>query len=62
MENNLLNLYAASASFLFPTKPDDFKHMGYNVQGYPIFGSEKECCSFEFIEFDLGHGALKPKK
>jgi hypothetical protein len=58
-KNSLVDLYAASEAFLFPTRPDDFKFMGYNQQGFPIFGSEKECCSFEYIEFDIGKGKVE---
>lgn len=51
--NSIKNLYISAANFLFPNKPDDFKQMGINEQGFPIFGSEKECCSFEFIITDF---------
>lgn len=51
--NSIKNFYISAANFLFPNMPDDFKQMGINEQGFPIFGSEKECCSFEFIIIDF---------
>lgn len=51
--NSSNNIYTSATNFLFPTIPNDLKVWGYNEQGFPIIGSKKECCSFEFIIIDL---------
>lgn len=53
MINKLKTLYIGAGNFLFPNKPDDIKFMGLNGQGFPVIGSEKEGCSFEFIIIDF---------
>jgi hypothetical protein len=53
IKNPLKKLYIDATRFLFPELPNDFKYMGKNKQGFSIYGSEKECCSFEFIIIDF---------
>mgnify|MGYP007040100587 CR=1 FL=1 len=57
--NSLEELYCSTQNFLFSKKPDDFKLEGYNDQGFPIFGSERECRSFEFIIIDFSNNDKK---
>lgn len=53
MNGSLKEFYISATKFLFPNMPNDFKYMGNNEQGFPIYGSKKECCSFEFIIIDF---------